>query len=394
MSTASLNRINDFLNSSLELDSLLILIMEQSRKALKAQASSLALYEPKTKDLYFKVALGNKGKKLENLRLKIGQGLTGTCAKNKKVINVADVAKDKRWAQSFDQVTGFKTKSILAIPMVFKGKLIGVIEVLNKKNGKAFSKEDVSLLKVIGTEAAMAIKNAQLIEANRHQAQLAAVGNAIAGLAHYIKNLQLGVSGGSAIVDIGLKKKDFSILKKGWRLVQRNEERVTQLVRDMLYYCSNKKLEKSKLNLNELIKEVADSLKQTATEKKIKLVLHSEKRSCLILADAISIHRALLNLVGNALDAFDNQPGTITLTLKRLNNKALIEIKDTGVGIAKENLNKIFDPFFTTKGHAGTGIGLAVTKKIIEEHRGKLTLKSEKGAGTAVLLTLPILKKN
>lgn len=389
MKADSLKRINDFIASSMKLDSLLKLIMEQSRKALNAQASSLALYDPKSHDLFFKVATGKKGEHIKELRLKMGQGITGACAKTKKTINVANVKKDKRWFESADAASGFKTRSILAVPMLHHGRLIGVIEVLNKRGGKAFNKADESLLETIGTEAALAIRNARLIEENLQHEHLAAIGSAITGLAHYIKNLMLGVSGGASLVDEALKLDDKELLLKGWRIVRRNDQRISELVRDMLYYSTAREPQRARTNITEVAEDVIHALNNSAKEKKVTLKFTAPKKKIQMEIDPVGIHRCLLNIVSNAVDAFRDKSGKVEITLTNNNSHLRIECKDNGEGIRKENIKRIFEPFYSTKGHAGTGIGLAVTHKIVQEHGGRIEIESKPGSGTTMALILP-----
>jgi len=119
----ALSRVNKFIASISNMHRLLDLIMEESKRIMNAEASSLMLYDPERKELFFEVALGKKGEKVKRIRLKLGQGIAGTAAKMDKVLNIPDVTKDPHFYKEADSRSGFKTKSILTVPLKRKGKL-------------------------------------------------------------------------------------------------------------------------------------------------------------------------------------------------------------------------------------------------------------------------------
>lgn len=153
--------INSIINSILDMGKLLNKIMEIIKDIMEAEASTLFLYEEKTKDLVFKVALGEAGKELaEKYRVKIGQGLAGWVAEQRKPIYINDVYHDERFDPNYDKMTGFNSRAILCVPLLFKGKLLGVIQAINPINRDGFNDTDLNLFILFANQAVLAVQNA------------------------------------------------------------------------------------------------------------------------------------------------------------------------------------------------------------------------------------------
>lgn len=148
------------LSSKLELSELLTTVLELSARVVDAESASLLLLDPKTDELYFDVALG-LGEEASKLRLKMGQGIAGAVAQNRRPEIINEVRKDGRWSPAMDAQSGFVTRSILAVPILLKGKLVGVVEAINKRGG-VFDEEDLQHLEAFASQAGVAIENARL----------------------------------------------------------------------------------------------------------------------------------------------------------------------------------------------------------------------------------------
>ncbi len=158
---SKLVNINSMINSTLDMGKLMTVIMETIKDIMDTEASTLLLYEEKTNDLVFKVALGEAGKELaERYRVRLGQGIAGWVAETRKPIFINNVYEDRRFDPEFDRITGFTTKSIICTPLLFKGKLLGVIQAINPTNRPGFNDEDMGLFKVFSDQAALAVQNA------------------------------------------------------------------------------------------------------------------------------------------------------------------------------------------------------------------------------------------
>ena len=149
-------------SSILDIDELLNIVLQKAEEVMDAEASSVFRIDKKTKELYFITARGEKGKEAKEIRVPMGKGIVGWVAKHGKPLFVPDVKKDRRWFKGVDEKTKFVTRSILAVPLIAKGRIIGVAEVLNKKGNRRFNKDDLELFKALANQIAVAIENASL----------------------------------------------------------------------------------------------------------------------------------------------------------------------------------------------------------------------------------------
>ena len=225
--------------------------------------------------------------------------------------------------------------------------------------------------------------------------RLAAIGQTVAGLAHGIKNILHGLKGGSYLVDIGIQKDESEKLKKGWDMIKRNIGRTSNLVLDLLSYSKEREPEFETCLPNQIVDDVCALLQDKARENNVKLDKDFDDSIGEVLMDPNSVHEVLLNLMSNAVDAclFDEETSkNFRVDLKTSHEKDNVikfEISDNGIGMDEEVIRKLFTSFFSTKGHRGTGLGLMVTRKLIEEHNGSIDVKSKPGKGTTFIVRLP-----
>jgi signal transduction histidine kinase len=157
------------ITSTLRISDLLATVMQLASEVVRAEASSVLLLDPATGELYFDVALGEKGGAMQQIRLKKGEGIAGWVAENRKSTVVNEVAKDPRWTSRADEKSTFKTKAILAVPMMIRDRLIGVMEVINRADGQPFNEANEQALALFAGQAAVAIENARLFESIRQE---------------------------------------------------------------------------------------------------------------------------------------------------------------------------------------------------------------------------------
>lgn len=229
-----------------------------------------------------------------------------------------------------------------------------------------------------------------------HSERLAAVGQTVAGMAHCIKNILHGFKGGSYLVDIGLDKNDPDKLKTGWKMVQRNIERTSELVLDLLSYSKEREPEYQICSPSDIAADVCELLRETAAENEVELVADVDLSIGEVSMDGRSVHRALMNLVSNGIDAcvmdedMTKQHRVTVKTAREEDGVVSFEVTDSGCGMTDEVKDRLFTSFFSTKGARGTGLGLLVTRKLIEEHKGTIEVDSQLGKGTTFTLKLPV----
>jgi PAS domain S-box-containing protein len=225
--------------------------------------------------------------------------------------------------------------------------------------------------------------------------RLAAVGQTVAGLAHGIKNILHGLKGGSYLVDIGIKRDDTDKLKKGWDTIKRNIGRTSNLVMDLLSYSKEREPEYEVCRPNEIANDVIELVKDKAGDNHVELALECDDSIGEVIMDPGTIHEVLLNLASNAVDAclFDEDTSkkwTVKLKTEKVSQDNIeFEVSDNGAGMSEEVVQKLFTSFFSTKGHRGTGLGLMVTRKLIEEHGGQIGVTSRLNEGTTFTVSLP-----
>ena len=228
--------------------------------------------------------------------------------------------------------------------------------------------------------------------------RLATVGQTVAGMAHGVKNILHGFKGGSYLMEIGFKNDNKEKLRAGWEMIQKNIRHTSELVMDLLTYSKVREPEYKRCNPNDIVKDVCQALTETASEHNIKIVVQLDHSIGKVAVDERTIHTALMNLVSNAIDAcvFDDTPGKSlevrVITSLEEGNLIRYEVVDNGMGMDENVKEKIFTSFFSTKGHKGTGLGLLVSRKLIEDHQGTIDVISEVGQGTTFIVRLPFRK--
>ena len=150
------------LNSLLSLPELLAAIMRTATDLMNAETSSLMLLDEATNELTFEVATGDPAAEVAQMRVPADQGVAGWVLKNKKPALVSDVQKDERFYAQIDRASGYKTKSMLAVPLDIRGRIIGVVELINKRDGSGFTERDQEIASAFAAQAAVAIENARL----------------------------------------------------------------------------------------------------------------------------------------------------------------------------------------------------------------------------------------
>ena len=231
----------------------------------------------------------------------------------------------------------------------------------------------------------------ELLKAER----LAAIGQTVAGLSHGLKNILHGLKGGSYLVDLGIKKDDTEKLKSGWDMIKRNIGRTSEMVLDLLTYSKEREPEFEDSFPNDIANDVCDLMVQRAQENRVDIVKEFDQSLGKASLDPRTLHTALLNLMTNAIDAclFDidtNKNWQVILkTLHETDNCIRFDVTDNGAGMSSEVKEKLFTSFFSTKGHRGTGLGLMVTRKLIEEQGGEISVTSEPSVGTTFTIRLP-----
>ena len=280
------------------------------------------------------------------------------------------------------QETSIQSKTGELIPVRFSGTIL--LEK-NKPMGTVTFFQDLREIKRLEQE---------LVKSER----LAAIGQTVAGLAHGIKNILHGLKGGSYLVDIGINKEDSAKLKKGWEMVKRNVGRTSNLVMDLLSYAKEREPQYENCDPNQIAEDVCGLVHDQARENSDEIIKEFDNTIGKVSMDPNTMHEVLLNLMSNAVDAclfdenMDKNWQVRLVTTKEKGNLIKFDVSDNGAGMDEDVMKKLFTSFFSTKGHRGTGLGLMVTRKLIEEHKGNINVDSQPGRGTTFSFRLPYVE--
>ncbi|MEM6333282.1 MAG: ATP-binding protein [Planctomycetota bacterium] len=302
----------------------------------------------------------------------------------------ANAMSDSRFSAG-DSVQAYGIRSAMCVPIRHKGKTYGVIYLDSQVANYTYTEDQLTLLTAIGVQTGLALANNRLLAERLKSERLAAVGQTVASLSHSIKNILQGMRGGADVVELGMRKNNMKVLRNGWEIVQRNQERIYQLAMNMLAFSKQRKPELQMTALAGLLSEIAELMQKPFDDKQAMLLTDFASDLPPVPIDASGVHQAVLNLVTNALDAVEPEAGVVSLRCEYDAEKcvARLRVADNGVGMSVEQTRRLFVPFHSTKGLKGTGLGLVVTKKIVDEHGGLLDVQSTPGGGTTFLIELP-----
>jgi signal transduction histidine kinase len=225
------------------------------------------------------------------------------------------------------------------------------------------------------------------------QSELAVLGETIAGMSHSVKNILAGLEGGVYVVDSGLKSGKDDKIRVGWEMVKKNVVKVSELVRDILYASKERQPEYVKCDPSTILNEIYELFSQKTQEFDISLAKNYPESLGEFSIDPKGIHTVLSNLMSNAIEACRSAGHAgdplIELSAYLNNDQLVIRVTDNGIGMPEEVRKNLFTKFYSTKGSKGTGLGLVVSRKIIEEHGGVVEVSSEPGKGTQFCIKLP-----
>ncbi len=389
---AVLNEITRAVTSTLELDRVLTMSLHSIRQIMHVEAGSLVLFDADSGELQFRNTLEALEAWIRADADQIGGGVIGRLVATQEPLLANEPQPD---LLPYD----LRVRSLLAVPLIVKSRLLGAIVVLNREGG-VFTSDDLELLQILAAAVAVATENARLYgeladfagELERSQTQLiqaeklAATGRLAASIAHEINNPLQAIHNCLYLV---LKRPLTDEKKQHYlSLAQEETERLITLVQRTLEFYRPSKGRSITTDVNHLIENVLALSNKQLEHGRIQVRTQLQTDLPPILGVPDQLTQVLLNLVINAIEAMP-EGGELSLTSAAAEGWLYITVHDTGPGISPDEAAKIFEPFYTTKAN-GTGLGLAVSYGIIERHGGRITVKGSPNAGTTFTIALPV----
>ena len=375
------------LASTLDLDILLDDIVRASADITHAEAASILLYDDTARQLYFQVATNIDDATMRGLVVPLDKSIAGWIVLNRKSLRIDDAEKDERIFSKVDQTIGYSTKSLLGIPLVTKNKVVGVLEVVNKKRGK-FTDADESMLSVLGAQAAVAIENARLFQ----QSDL------IQEFVHELRTPLASLSTATYLLlrpEMSREQRDQIVNN-----IHNETLRLNSLASSFLDLArlesGRVQFRKTRFSAADLLYEARDVMMSKAQETNIQIRVDVPNDMPLMEADRDKIKQVLLNLTSNAIK-YNRPNGSILIAGNYTDNDLAILVQDSGLGIPEESIPHLFEKFYRVRDHegkaTGTGLGLSICKQIIQGHNGRIEVKSQVGIGTSITFYIPRVQR-
>jgi len=232
-----------------------------------------------------------------------------------------------------------------------------------------------------------------ITQVRKLQEHLSSLGLKIGSISHGIKSLLAGLDGGIYLVETGLEKEKPERVKEGWEDVKTIVNRIRKLVHDILFFAKERELQCERVNVLSFADDVASTVEPKIKAKDIEFVYHFDNSLGEFEIDSSVMRLALINILENALDACVEDEGKkahrIVFSVQQNAKQVIFEVKDNGIGMDRETRESLFTLFFSSKGQKGTGLGLFIADKIIDQHGGRISVKSKPGQGSRFKITVP-----
>ena len=372
------------LTSTLDLPTLLDLIVNSARETTDSEATSILLLDGKSGELYFEAASGS-GEAIKRVVVPLDSSIAGWVCRTGEPLIIGDTSQDTRFYKQADAESLFTTRSVLAVPLKVKNKLIGCLEAVNKKGGVPFSGDDVETLTILAAQAAVAIQNARLFEQS----------DQIAEMVHELRTPLTGIVAYSELLMRSSLKPEM--VAQSAETINKEATRLAQFINDFLdlarLQSGRSRIARQPVNMVRLVHEVVQLMQPQASKRSLTLTGEVPPSLPIIKGDQERLKQVIINLVSNAVK-YNREGGQVTIRVEPEGNHVRVQIKDTGKGIPPDALPHLFEKFYRVpdaEGWAqGNGLGLSIVKQLVEAHGGRIQAESRVGVGTTMTFTLPL----
>lgn len=411
-----LYQLNASLGSSFDADQVLEVVMDLVFEHVQADRGIILLIDPETDELVPKIARTREeatrrdasaddepieietstARIQPNEKIHASRTIINHVLQKDEGVLSSNAMSDQRFSKG-KSVHDLGIRSALCVPIKARkldgqsgDQILGVIYIDSSVKNYTYSPDQLRLLTAIGLQAGMAIQNARLYQIGLQGERMAAIGETTAALSHSIKNILQALRGGADVVEMGFRSNNLPQAAKGWGIVDRNLQKIFNLTTNLLAYSRPREPKLEPVSIKSLIDDCLELVAAGANEKRVMVVADVDEDHPAIPLDPDGIHQVIMNLLSNALDAVEPARGLIRVVARydAPGRRSIIEVIDNGAGIPPTMMRHMFQLFHSTKGNRGTGLGLAVAKKIVEEHEGTISVKSSP-EGSTFTIRLP-----
>lgn len=378
-----LMEISRQLNSTLDKGTLLNKIIRAATELTETEEASILLIDPSTGELRFEASSNMSPGAMAAVPVPIEGSLAGWVATTGEPVLVEDTRNEKRFFSQVDKILRFNTRNLLGVPMEAHGRIIGVVEAINKIDDRPWTEEDMDTLSTLAAQAAIAIENARLFQQS----------DFIAEMVHELRTPLAALKASTVLLlrpNLPDDRRSTII-----QTMQGETERLSRMASDFLDLArlesGRTRLEVEIFEGRQLVEESLEIVRHQAAEKHI--TMRFEGETLTLKADRGKTKQVMLNLLTNAIK-YNREHGEIIchVTPDDQLNWVRLAVQDTGPGISEEHQRRMFEKFFRVPGSEavqGTGLGLAIAKRIVEAHGGRMWLESELGVGSTFSFSLP-----
>jgi signal transduction histidine kinase len=394
--------IGDLMGTAMPLEEVMATALRVVSVVMGADGASLLLADPEQEKLKFYIALGEKADSLRSITLKRGEGVAGFVAETGKAMVVPDVAKDPRFSRRVDDLTGFTTRSLVCVPLRLKGEPIGVIEAVSQR-ARNFGAKDVDLLTAIAGPVAIMLDHARslaeikglhdrLVVANRLKTEF------LATMTHELRTPISIVMGNIDLLLSGFLGALTTTQTDSLKTALRNSSEALTLITSILdlsrIEAGQFVVRAEEFSLEDLWAELELLFRNALGCKPVDLHWRVKAPLPRLKTDALKVKEILSNIVLNAIKFTDRGSVTVSAFSAPERQAVAVEVRDTGIGIAKDFLPFIFEPFrqgerALTRAHGGVGLGLSIAKRLADLLGGVIEVESEAGKGSTFRLFIP-----
>ena len=388
------------LGKSEDVERLLQHVVNASCELTGSQYSFLLVYEQETDLLKISAGPIEHRDTLARIRVPVEKSITGIVFQKARPISIHNPQSDPRIFRDIERALRYTTQAICAVPLIFRGKTIGVLEAVNKRDKSPYNEDDLLILETLASQAAIAALSTSLMEETRNaysEAQeLDQMKNNFIAIASHELRTPLGLVLGHATFLRELISDDQH--RNQVDIIIRNATRLKTIIEELSnvngFLTGSVRFHVKLVHMNDLVQKICAQHFEIAKQNQITLQAKLLEHDIQIEGDEEKLNIALGNLVKNAL-IFTNPQGHVTVALEVLPGFIQISVEDDGIGIPSHELSKIFERFYQvqshlTRKHGGMGLGLSVTKSMVEMHKGQIWVESVEGKGSKFFILLPI----